>query len=46
MTPFDHFSFSKKTAEKELVQFKRLLDTHSNTPLREREHVIKPLRSM
>jgi hypothetical protein len=45
MTPFDRFSFSRKAAEQELVQFKRLLDTHSNTPLREREHILPFSRS-
>jgi hypothetical protein len=45
MTPFDRFSFSRKIAERELVQFKRLLDSHSSTPLRERDHILPFFRS-
>ena len=40
MTSFDNFSLSKKRAEEELGQFQQPLDTHSDTPLREREHVL------
>jgi Domain of unknown function (DUF4263) len=45
MTPFDRLSFSRKVAEQELVRFKRLLDRHSKTPLREREHILPFFRS-
>jgi Domain of unknown function (DUF4263) len=40
MTPFESFSLSKKRAEWELSRFQRLLDTHSHTPLRERDHIL------
>ena len=40
MTPFEHFSYKGEEAERELSAFKRLLDTHSHTPLREREHIL------
>jgi hypothetical protein len=40
MTSFDSFSFHKDRAEEELVQFQQLLDIHSHTPLREREHIL------
>ena len=40
MTPLDRFSFSRKIAEQELVRFKRLLDSHSHSPLRERDHIL------
>jgi hypothetical protein len=40
MTSFESFSFSKKCAEEELGQPQQLLDTHSHTPLREREQIL------
>src|SRR5437867_3945869 len=45
MTPFESFSFSKERAEWELSQFQRLLDSHSRTPLRERDHVLPFFRN-
>ena len=45
MTPLHRFSFSRKIAEQELVQFKRLLNRHSGTPLRERDHILPFFRS-
>ena len=45
MTSFDHFSFTRERAEAELSQFKQLLDTHSHTPLREREHILPFFRT-
>jgi hypothetical protein len=40
MTSFDSFSFRRTRAEEEVGQFKQLLDSHSHTPLREREHIL------
>jgi Shedu protein SduA, C-terminal len=40
MTSFDSISFSSQRAEADLGQFKRLLDMHSRTPLRERERIL------
>jgi hypothetical protein len=45
MTPFESFSFSRARAERELSQFKRLLDTHSHTSLRERDHILPFFRT-
>jgi hypothetical protein len=45
MTPFDHFTFSKKAAGQELVQFKQLLDAHPHSSLREREHILPFFRA-
>ena len=45
MTPFESFSFDRKRAERELSQFKRLLDTHSHTPLRERDQILPFFRN-
>ena len=45
MTPFETFAFSRARAERELSQFKRLLDTHSHTPLRERDHILPFFRT-
>jgi hypothetical protein len=44
MTPFERFVFRKRVAEQELSQFKQLLDTHSSSPLRERDHILPFLR--
>lgn len=40
MTPFEGISVNKKAATQELNQFKQLLDAHSNSPLRERDHIL------
>jgi hypothetical protein len=40
MTSFDSLTFRKKRAEEELIQFQQLLNIHSHTPLREREHIL------
>jgi hypothetical protein len=40
MTPLEHLAFSKKVAQQEVVQFKQLLDAHSHSTLREREHIL------
>jgi hypothetical protein len=40
MTPFEPFVFSKRMAEQELEELKQLLDAHSNSPLRERDHIL------
>jgi hypothetical protein len=40
MTPFDSFALKRERAIRELRQFKRLLDAHSHTPPREREHIL------
>ena len=45
MTPLERFSFSRKDAERELGQFKRLLDAHAHGPLREREHILPFFRT-
>jgi Domain of unknown function (DUF4263) len=45
MTPLDRLSFSRKRAEQELVQFQRLLDGHSHSSLRERDHILPFFRS-
>jgi hypothetical protein len=45
MTPLDHFTFIRKVAGQELAQFKQLLDAHSHSALREREHILPFFRS-
>jgi hypothetical protein len=45
MTPFEHIAFSRNVAGQELVQFKRLLDAHSPSALREREHILPFFRN-
>jgi hypothetical protein len=45
MTPLEHLAFSKKVAQQEVAQFKQLLDAHSHSALREREHILPFFRS-
>jgi hypothetical protein len=45
MTPFEAVSISKRTVLPELRQFRQLLDAHSNSPLRERDHILPFFRA-
>jgi hypothetical protein len=45
MTPFETLSISKRTILPELREFRQLLDAHSNSPLRERDHILPFFRS-
>ncbi len=45
MTPFASLSISRKVADRELRQFRQLLDAYCNSPLRERDHVLPSFRS-